>query len=562
MTKAKHPGRRSGSTQGDLTPSGRHRSSRAYDPRSIASPGQGLGDLHPDLASRALYCPQYPDIPVNRLRLQSNMRFYWLCQCGGVTHPLKVMTVVSRGAVICDRCQRTGKSRLEFEVAEVLRLMLGIDVYTHYGPTRRDQVDLYIPSLDTAIELDPQWSHRHREKSDVARLAQHSAVYDRVFRVRDERLPSIPECPSVPPRAPASQWAATICDSLGVYDWQEPSADEIARALKAAAVQFRNLQTSPPERSLADVPDIAVDFIENLTVPNQTPEWISIGSGDLCRWRCSAGLHGTYTQTVDKRTGPQAVGCSPCGRMRIAAARRRPSEGRSAAHDVPELLEYFVINLSSRTTTLYELRPNSHDECLWRCANEACENMFKDTVKGRRARPAAVCGDCRSIKTWASRRNNPQDPVNIQWRLGLIEFAAHTALKGHGRVPENTVTASGFKLGGWVRRARRATLTKSQRSDLLTLDHWSDDPRADTWWRAYALLQQYVLREGHARVPAKHIEDGYTLGLYVGKQRRQHHLRRLSARKIQLLETLPGWAWRLRSRRSDAGDNDGFAGRT
>lgn len=124
MSRAKHPSRRQRAYAPGLTSTGRKKSQRAYDPRSIAPVGQGLGDLHPDLLALALYCPEYPDIPLARVRVGSNVRVHWQCRCRSVTRPLKVMTVVSRGAVICDRCQVTGKSRLEFEVAELLEAML------------------------------------------------------------------------------------------------------------------------------------------------------------------------------------------------------------------------------------------------------------------------------------------------------------------------------------------------------------------------------------------------------------------------------------------------------
>lgn len=191
-------------------------------------------------------------------------------------------------------------------------------------------------------------------------------------------------------------------------------------------------------------------------------------------------------------------------------------------------------------------------------STKMCDNLFKDSVKGRRARPGAVCGECRSVKVWSSRRHNPQDPVNVHWRRGVQEFAAHTSLTGHGRVPEKTVTVSGFKLGVWVRHARRASLTSSQRADLSQLEHWSGAPREEAWWKGFALLEQYVLREEHARVPAKHIENGYTLGLFVGKQRRRYDLGLLSDERIRALESIPHWLWRQRGRRG-AGVQGGLA---
>src|SRR3954451_2245371 len=129
------------------------REMRAFDPRSIALPGQSLADLYPTLYEQAVRCPKYPELPVARLVPQSNLMLVWRCRCGNEALR-KVNNVVNRGRVLCDRCQSTGKSRLEYEIAELLRAGLGAEVLTHHGPRRADQVDLYLPAYDTAVEID------------------------------------------------------------------------------------------------------------------------------------------------------------------------------------------------------------------------------------------------------------------------------------------------------------------------------------------------------------------------------------------------------------------------
>lgn len=65
--------------------------------------------------------------------------------------------------------------------------------------------------------------------------------------------------------------------------------------------------------------------------------------------------------------------------------------------------------------------------------------------------------------------------------------------------------------------------------------------RWDDW---FVLLETYVAREGHARVPQGRSEQGRALGRWVSDQRKRRD--RLSPEQRQRLEGLSGWAWRVR----------------
>ena len=64
-------------------------------------------------------------------------------------------------------------------------------------------------------------------------------------------------------------------------------------------------------------------------------------------------------------------------------------------------------------------------------------------------------------------------------------------------------------------------------------------------WEAWAsrVLERFVAREHHARVPARHLEDGYRLGQWVSVQRIASRSGRLPPERIARLEALPGWDW-------------------
>ena len=84
------------------------------------------------------------------------------------------------------------------------------------------------------------------------------------------------------------------------------------------------------------------------------------------------------------------------------------------------------------------------------------------------------------------------------------------------------------------------------------------DVLAERWERMYGLLRAFREREGHARVPRKHVEEGEKLGIWLSTQRTRHQARGLSEAErkaksasamsddeVRRLEAL-GVVWRLR----------------
>jgi len=56
-------------------------------------------------------------------------------------------------------------------------------------------------------------------------------------------------------------------------------------------------------------------------------------------------------------------------------------------------------------------------------------------------------------------------------------------------------------------------------------------------------LRHFVEREGHARIAALQLEDGYRLGRWVSKQRTDHASGQLDADRVGGLEAVSGWKW-------------------
>lgn len=65
----------------------------------------------------------------------------------------------------------------------------------------------------------------------------------------------------------------------------------------------------------------------------------------------------------------------------------------------------------------------------------------------------------------------------------------------------------------------------------------------EVWEAGFAVLLQFVTREGHARVHPRHVEGGFRLGGWVGSQRARHKDGRMTPEQAQRLEALPRWTW-------------------
>lgn len=63
------------------------------------------------------------------------------------------------------------------------------------------------------------------------------------------------------------------------------------------------------------------------------------------------------------------------------------------------------------------------------------------------------------------------------------------------------------------------------------------------WEERFAVLEQYVAREKHSRVPQLHNEDGVLLGRWVNRQREHYAASMLDDERIERLEALPAWTW-------------------
>ena len=84
---------------------------------------------------------------------------------------------------------------------------------------------------------------------------------------------------------------------------------------------------------------------------------------------------------------------------------------------------------------------------------------------------------------------------------------------------------------------------------LESIDGWTWDPLQSAWDEGYLKLEEYVLRNGHARPPHGLIIDGFNVGSWVLNQRQRYSAGTISQDQAEQLMTLKGWVWVAKNKR-------------
>jgi superfamily II DNA or RNA helicase len=138
------------------------------------------------------------------------------------------------------------------------------------------------------------------------------------------------------------------------------------------------------------------------------------------------------------------------------------------------------------------------------------------------------------------------DPHAEAWEEGFSHLVTYKQREGNCHVPRGYIE-NGFNLGGWVSKQRAAkNLSKERRQRLDELEFvW--DAREALWEEGFSHLVTYKNREGHCRVPQKHIENGFRLGAWASNQRTNKET--MSVKRRQRLNDL-GFVWRIPTKKT------------
>ena len=134
--------------------------------------------------------------------------------------------------------------------------------------------------------------------------------------------------------------------------------------------------------------------------------------------------------------------------------------------------------------------------------------------------------------------------LDDDWIDGFKHLQEYVKKTGAARPYRTYKTPSGFGLGQWVsdQRKNKDALSAERQKLLESCKEWSWDRFIDQWDSALARLQEYITKNGTARVPKRFInEDGFALGLWIANQRTFKD--GLPAERRKRLESCKDWSW-------------------
>jgi superfamily II DNA or RNA helicase len=118
----------------------------------------------------------------------------------------------------------------------------------------------------------------------------------------------------------------------------------------------------------------------------------------------------------------------------------------------------------------------------------------------------------------------------------------------------STVFYNNFGLGSWATKQRKlyveSKLSKEQIKLLEDIEGWTWVSQysisfTKPWNDRFELLLEYIEKYGVEKINTKIVYKDFLLGSWVKKQRYQFKNNKLSKEKIELLENIKGWLWKV-----------------
>jgi len=146
------------------------------------------------------------------------------------------------------------------------------------------------------------------------------------------------------------------------------------------------------------------------------------------------------------------------------------------------------------------------------------------------------------------------DILAEQWESGFCYLKEFVDQEGHCQVQQRYKTNDGFRLGAWVsnQRSLKDRLSIERKKRLEALPGWLWLVVSEQWELGFNHLVEFAAREGHCRILGDYqTANGYRLGQWVSVQRTKR--RSLRPDRKELLETVPGWIWSVRTDQWETG---------
>ena len=356
-------------------------------------PDGSLAALYPAVASEFLCCTRYPNATPEILYANSGLHADWQCGTCGNRWSATICnrTANNSGCQVCANRKRGDANRRRMsgqsasDVAPHLKREFvrwvddsctkTLDAVGHGSALRamwrcrqcgREwQSPIFLRTSGSGCRCKP------RAKRSASRFVSDDKVLSKRF-IRNITSPTrSKECTPLKSRD-LCEWKCNTCE----HSWNSPAGGLHSSKWKCPRCAILWSRLPKPGRSLAErFPDLAREFVRNLTRPHRHPSTLLPASIDRCEWRCR-DCKKVWTTTPSTRVSGK--GCRRCKTHEatlVAAAKSKSTRLVDACGDAQSA---FVENLSRPGHPVALLAGKSNDRCRWRCV--ACGKTFVRTV--------------------------------------------------------------------------------------------------------------------------------------------------------------------------------------
>ena len=270
-----------------------------------------LATINPALAEEWDYEKNYPLKPSD-IFAHTGKSYWWKCLVCG--HSWKSTVNNRSNGRGCPNCNKAGTSLVEQSIYYYLKQVFN-DAKNRYRHNNTMELDIFIPSLSTAIEYDGSFFHsiknsklREKRKDDYCK---ENSI--KLIRLREKPLDFTEDAINI--QCVCTNWTETEKTIAGLFDYlgiNEKIDISLKRDLTKIITSKRMLLK---EKSIKNLyPHIADEWDYDKNYP-LVPEYFSRGSSVKVWWKCPKCGY-SWSAAINSRTSGH--GCPNCSHKRTA----------------------------------------------------------------------------------------------------------------------------------------------------------------------------------------------------------------------------------------------------
>lgn len=461
----------------------------------------------------------------------SGKKYWWRCVTNS-DHSWSA-TASSRTGKLktgCPECIIAPRSRREISLAHEIGSFFEINQLDHRvrESEKTFDCDIILRNERVIVEYDGSYWHKHKQEVDTAKTQSLVNAGWKVIRVREEPLSPI-------------QSHDVLCLEY------EPVVGVAARVLRTISNVLGISITGLVEYESTLIPRATVQtelFIEKLL---SSPDAVM-----AYRQRQSWDRRFHELEEFSSKTGladPAAITDSPRKLITWVNKQRVDYLNRSLSEELSLRLEklpgWHWSQIDSRWRNQFDLLRSSIRAGLDLSPSQIGVPLVSWITNQRKLFRLNQLNE-EQVELLSEIPNWSWEPEDEAWQKSYEALVQYVSRTGDTQVPQGHKEGT-VGLGVWVNKQRirfRKKVLETERQQLLeSLPGWTWKPSSSKQESMFMALDAFVLREGHANVPATHVEDGIRLGQWLNGIRTRKRRGALHPDLINRLSSIPTFSW-------------------